>query len=139
MVDSDSSVRFEEAISVEVGNHIVSKGYGLAGITGHATSSIEETEAWGILWKDPNAKPVKKFFGLIQQTPRRVFIGVIWLKRDVSRDDKREWYFEFYGRKNTDLVKNLANELFDKFGVKITLRLVNEHPKYETYHEDYDF
>jgi hypothetical protein len=90
-----------------------------------------EADSLGILWKDPDAKPRKRLFGLIKLEPRRWFLGTIWFKSE------QKWVLEVYGRKHIALVRQLAEEIASTFNVKIHIRLVREEPDFETYMSDY--
>jgi hypothetical protein len=43
----------------------------------------------------------------------------------------KNWVFEVYGRSNVDFVKDLAEELFSVYQVKIHIRLESENPQFE--------
>jgi hypothetical protein len=97
-----------------------------------------EADSLGILWKDPDAKPRKRLFGLIKLEPRRWFLGTIWFNNSARGTGEQKWILEVYGRKHIALVRQLAEEIASTFNVKIHLRLVREEPDFETYMSDYD-
>lgn len=138
MSDKVKFVDYQESLSIKIGRFLLSKGFDLASCTGLALNSLVETYALGILRKDPEAKSRKYLFGLITQEPRRAFIGVVWFNNSVRGANEQNWFFEVYGRKYIELVRQLAEEIASTFNVTITIRLVREQPDVETYLSDYD-
>ena len=110
MVKNTVSVTYKEPISIQVGNHLVSKGFILAYDSGHAKSELEVTDSFGILYNDPNAKPKKYFFGLFKEKPNRCFVGARYLNcaGRVLKKKKDVWVLKMYGRKYLLLMKELA-------------------------------
>lgn len=132
-------VEYREALSIKVGKFVLSKGFDLADSMGKADNSLVQSDSLGILYKDPEAKPIKSLFGLIKRERRRMFLGVVWFNNSVRNANKQNWLFQAYGRKYIKLVRQLADEMAFTFNVKITLHLVREQPDIETYLSDYDY
>lgn len=139
MNDKVKFVDCQESISIKVGGFLLSKGFDLASITGHALDSLVATDSLGVLRKDPEARPRTYLFGLIKRDPRRMFLGVIWFSNSLRGATERNWVFETYGRKHVELTRQLAEEMASTFNVKIALRLVREQPSVEAYLSDYSY
>ena len=137
MNDKVKSVDYQESPSIKVGRFLLSNGFNLASCTGVASNSLVETCSFGVLRKDPEAKPRKYLFGLITREPRREFLGTVWFSNSARGASEANWFFEAYGRKHVELVRQLAEEIASTFNVKITLRLVREQPDVETHLSDY--
>jgi hypothetical protein len=130
-------VEYQEALSIKVGRWLLQKGFDLASCAGVASSVLIEADSLGILWKDPDAKPIKRLFGLIKLEPRRCFIGTIWFNNSARGTGEQKWILEVYGREHIAWLRQVAEEMASTFNVKICLRLVREQPAVETYLSDY--
>lgn len=137
-------VDYQEATSIKVGRWLLQKGFFPALDSGEALESLREDFLLGILYKDPEAKPKKHFFGLTTEYPRRVFLGVVWFKHDKNNPnesrgaDEKNWVLRVYGREAIELVNSLAKEMASAFGINIFLRLVQEESRFEMFGSDYD-
>lgn len=153
----NNAVDFKETLSIKVGKFLISKGFSLASSTGVASHGCDvrgifiDTEAVGILYEDP-AKVYKLFgfipvsrwillsmmaIGYIPSSSRRIFIGTIWFSNIFRGADKKNWFFETYGREYAGLTKRLAEEMTETFNVRINICLVHEQPDYEAYLDDF--
>jgi hypothetical protein len=135
----NTGVNYQESLSIKVGVFLRDRGCAIATISGVAKDVLERTNSFGVLYKDPDAKPIKRFFGLFRRNPRRAFLGTVWLNSDARRADEKNWVFELYGRKYHEFVRQLADELSAVFNVKIDLLLVRERPDVEAYDSDYEY
>jgi len=142
MNSSVSFVDYKEPLSIQVGNWILQneKELVLASSGGCAYTFLqEENDSISFILEDPRIVPKRYFFGLISQKPRRDFIGTIWFENEPRGAHEGRWVFEVYGRKHVELAKRLALELSSTFSSKITVHLVSEQTREETYLSDYDF
>ncbi len=131
-------VDYQEALSIKVGNFILTKGFDLASGTGLPSKSISNSSSIGLLLRDRIAWGKTYLFGLIKRRPRRPFIGVIWFENELRGATEQNLVFDVYGRNNVDLAKQLADSLTVAFGVKISVRLEEEGQQVETRQSDYN-
>jgi hypothetical protein len=138
MKTSAELVAGEETLPILVGKVILARGFSLASDSGIALYQPNCENFLGILYDDPGAKRTNRFCISGRRPRRRAFLGTIWFNSGVRGATKESWVLEAYGRKYAATVKNLADGLASTFRVRITLRLVCEHPVMETFMSDYD-
>ena len=107
------------------------KSYYISNSNGCLLHSLNRADSIGILYKDPKIKPRKRFFGLVEQEPRKIFLGVIWFDNHVRNANKENWVFEVYGKEYFTDMKELAEDMAKTFEIKITLQLTRENPLFE--------
>ena len=137
MSDKVEFVDYKDLPSSTVGKFLLSKGFDLASCLGDASDSFDPNSL-GILRKDPDAKPISYLFGLKKREPRRVFLGTVWFSSSARGADERNWVFDVYCRKHVELVEQLAEEMASLFNVKISIHLVSDEPRVETYWSDFE-
>ena len=126
-------VEFQEATSVKVGRFLVSKELVLANNVGVADDGpLVESNSLGILYTDPETKP-QKYLGFIPKKSKRIFLGTLWFKNEQLSATQENWFFETYGNKYAEFVRELTEEIASTFKIKITLYLKQEEPKVEAY------
>jgi len=59
--------------------------------------------------------------------------GTLWFKNEQLGATQENWFFETYGNKYAEFVRELTEEIASTFKIKITLYLKQEEPKVETY------
>lgn len=134
----DLLVDYQKAVSIRVGNFLLSKGFDLASSTGVYQNKLGQSQSLGILRKDPERKTKTRLFSFLKKRdPRRIFHGIIWFKNNNLGASEDNWIFEFYGRRHVALMQQLADEMASTFEVKVTLRLVKESPETEAYDTDF--
>jgi len=136
MARTPSLIVVEEALSIRVGRWLIERGFFLADWTGQALQSLERDSSLGILIKNPLAKPVKHFFGLVTRMPRREFLGTIRFCDCYYREEKN-WEMEVFGREQVELMMTLAEVTELTFNVKVSVHLEGEMVRYERFNEDY--
>lgn len=133
-------VDYRDLLGEKISSFLLSKELAIANTSGMAWQcSRASNSAVGILYKDPDEKPLKYLFGLITREPRRRFLGTIWFMNDARGANGQNWVFEVHGRKYVELAKKLAEEMSSDFGAKITLRLESEWPEVERISSDFMF
>lgn len=139
MLDMVEFTDYRDSISVRVGEFLLIKGFYLGDSVGMALGPlVHEHDSLSVLYKNPEAKLQKSFFGLIKKPePRRIFLGTIWFNNEARRADEKNWVFETRGRKYVGLVKRLSDDLVSTFDVKISIRFLHEQPEFETFLSDY--
>lgn len=129
MSNGKERVHYEEPVSIEVGNFLLTKGFKLASTTGMMLKAPKEMRALGILHEEFTAK-WKNFLLHTLLGKRREFIGTLYLQGD-------HWFFEAYGRKHVDMTKRLAEDMTLAFNRGITVHLKSENSRYEACVFDY--
>ena len=88
------------------------------------------------MYADPSVDPKKRLFGLITETPRRIFLGVIWFDDSIRNATPRRMLVECYGRDYSNRMSVLAEDLSRKFGTSVSCRLVSEDAQEELFISD---
>ncbi|MDB5194409.1 MAG: hypothetical protein JWN50_423 [Parcubacteria group bacterium] len=138
MNDAVDSISYEEALSIRVGGFLRRKGWTLASLSGGVVYADTEETGIGILYKDPDVKPEKYFFGLMTTPPPRQFLGVIWFSNQSRQATEESWVFVLHGRKYADMAKKLADDLASDFRVNIRIVLTSELPVVERFGRAFD-
>lgn len=132
-----ASVSYDEEIAIKVGQFLTLQGFVPALESGMAVDYLTKSDSIGVLYKDPEVENQWKFpFSLIKKNPRREFLGIIWFNDEDRGASEKRWVFEMYGRKYSQLMRQLAERASLAFNVKIDARLVDERSKKEEISSD---
>jgi serine/threonine protein kinase len=126
-----SRENYYEFIPAKFGGWLMINNLTASNFLGCPIDDFNYRDSLGILWWDPNLKPKKLFWGLLEQAPKRVFLGIIRFNHDGTRTNGNNWVFEIYGRKYIEHCNLIADELALEFDVKMRVELTSEEPKFE--------
>jgi hypothetical protein len=116
---------YQEALSIKVGKFLIKKGLDISDSIGEICW-LEERKCIGVLRKNPTNSPLKNLLGRLKLCSQHEFIGLILFKSSERCADEQNWFFEVYGRKHVEFLKQLADEMVSAFNVKIKLCLIRE-------------
>jgi hypothetical protein len=128
-------VTYHEDHAVSVGRFLVENGYGLASSTGRARPKPVADSSVGILFRDEEPTPRRRFRGLFGARRRHV-LGTIWFDNTIRNAASSSWVFEVNGRQYADRANELARGLASHFSVEISVRLMSEDPIEERHEDD---
>lgn len=134
MKEKTASVNYVEATAIRVGRWLREKNLVPAWRPAADLRSLSDDVSVGVFRKDPEAKPSKRFFGLITREPLHEFIGTVYYGGVLQPPNEQKWVFEVYGRKNVELAKQLATEMASTFTTNITVQLVQEEREFKHVH-----
>jgi len=138
MSDNVTFVNYKESISIKVWRYLTLKGYVPASSIRIKTNDPQYAKAFGILYKNPEAKKRNIFFGLIKREPRMGFLGVLSFDTVKCNLNTQIWDFEIYGTKCVAMAKALAKDIASEFNIKITIILVSEEPLEEIFEGEFE-
>lgn len=129
----------KEHLSNEVRRFVNAKGFSLASHTGLAFDEVEDyaSTSVGILYLDPETKPLWYLCGLLTRRPRRSFLGVVWFLDAARGADELHWVFEVHGQKYMEIARRIAGELTTVFGVEVSIHLLSAQTVQEIYVSDF--
>ena len=128
----------EKPLLEKVSEFLLPKGFIFADPYGaplESRHSFYNTDALGLLFKDPEIKPQEHFFGLIKKQ-RFQWLGTVWLDttlRDTSAYNEN-LIFDVYGSNNVEFAKELAKEMTLAFGVIVDVHLMTKEPAVARYY-----
>ncbi|MCK9345133.1 MAG: hypothetical protein M0P64_03375 [Candidatus Pacebacteria bacterium] len=136
----DNRLIYKEPLSVKIARYLKQKGFQAASIhSGAAMDSLAGASCFGVLYQDPAIKQKTYFWGLIKgDTPRRIYLGDIYIDGGNPRSSADHWRFEMYGKEYFEIAKGLASELVKEFNVKITFKVAEDCVKHEGFPSDSD-
>ena len=118
-------------LSIELTEFIKKRGYICGSYRGERIDQFANLTEISVLIPT-DSKIEEYFFGLITRIkyqPDQI-LCVIWLSNRPRSANNSNWVIEYYGSKNEDEVKQIANDLENNFQVAISLTLVDQDPKF---------
>lgn len=112
---------FEETLSAKVGSFLRAKGYDLATSIGIAQHPVTTSDCLGILYRHPEFKTKKYFFGLFRREPKKLFLGTIWFDNQLRKATAGRWAIEANYKGYENRIKKISEELKEEFQVEISL------------------
>ena len=137
MTKKKSAVSYQEALSLRVGEFLRHEGFAPATTNGTEVKDLYDCDELGVLDTDQALEPTEHLFGLIKRPQRRKFMGVIWFRNGARDADRKKWVIEVFGREHVETMKQMAEDLASVFNVKISMRLVVDEAKEESFDSDY--
>jgi len=126
----NEKIKHNGSPSIKVGRFLRLKGFYLASPNGLALGSLIDKRVLDVLCNDPKAKPKeRRWFGIVAQKSRRVFLGLVFFKDKSRSADINNWIFEVYEKEHIESAKQLTEEMSLFFKVKINLRFADKKPR----------
>jgi hypothetical protein len=139
-MSQENGLIYEEPLSVKIARYLKQKGFQAASVhSGVAVDSLVSSSCFGVLYTDPAVKQKTYFWGLIKgDTPRRIYLGNIYIKGENPSSGPDRWFFEMYGKDYFEVAKSLATDLAKEFEAKVTLKVAEDGVKLEGFPHETD-
>ena len=127
-------------LALKVAEALRDAGLHIADTNGIACCPTLDTTALGVLWKQPKMH-LKWYQKILPRSRRRVFLGRIWLDHKAIPEDQKgtHWYVEAFGQTESHVFESYLNDIGEKFGVEMILKVRYSERYLEAYDSDFEY